>query len=320
MIAWVALLQLTIAVAGPATSPEYLPLHVARAEGLFAREGLQVSLLPARAEAPAAEALAEGRAGLAATSLDAALRLGHRNGAPPPLVFGLTAAPPVALLVPAAQAEAPRSPRDLAGRTVGIPGPGTPEHLVLLSLLARERVPVGKVTIASFGERGLARALGAGAVAAAVLGDPWATRLVATGQAAVVADFRRADDRRRWLGGETVGAAVFVAADDRASAPHLARLARALLAAVERVRSAPTGELAAELPADVVGGPEDFAVRLAGARGIYLDRGRVSVKMLEASVDLARERFPIPQKVKLPRLAELLLPGPLDEALGGPAP
>ena len=51
MLGLILLLQsLTIAVSGPATSPEYLPLRVAQAEGYFAREGLAVTLKTTRAE------------------------------------------------------------------------------------------------------------------------------------------------------------------------------------------------------------------------------------------------------------------------------
>jgi ABC-type nitrate/sulfonate/bicarbonate transport system substrate-binding protein len=84
MIAWLVLLQttLTIAVSGPATNPEYWPLHLAEAEGYFAQEKLAVSLEANRADAGAAEALGRGRVDLAATSLDAALELGHVGGRP----------------------------------------------------------------------------------------------------------------------------------------------------------------------------------------------------------------------------------------------
>src|SRR5262245_30414155 len=119
---------LTITVAGPLGSPEYLPLRIAEAEGYFADEGLRVSLRTVRAEAGAAEALGRGQSDLAATSLDAALRFGHVQGAPPRLAFGLTRAAPVALLVPAGQKDTIRTVQDLVGKTVGIPAPGTPEH------------------------------------------------------------------------------------------------------------------------------------------------------------------------------------------------
>src|SRR5260370_23074747 len=101
MLARIALLQsLPLAVSGRATSPEYLPIRVAEAEGYFTREGLAVTLKTTRAEVGAAEALAQGQADLAATSLEAVLRFTTRTATQGPrLVFGLTAAPPVALLL-----------------------------------------------------------------------------------------------------------------------------------------------------------------------------------------------------------------------------
>src|SRR5205807_10570402 len=80
MLGVIILLQtLTLAIAGPATSTEYLPLRVADAEGLFAREGLSVVVKTTRAEPGAAEALVQGQADLVATSLDAMLRFGPRS-------------------------------------------------------------------------------------------------------------------------------------------------------------------------------------------------------------------------------------------------
>ena len=129
---WAAI---TIAVAGPATSPEYLPLYVAQSEGYFAQEKLEVTLTIERSESDAAQAMARGRADIAATSLDAAYRVGHVKGALPPLLFGLTAAPPVAILVSPSHKETVRSPRDLRGQPVGLPGVGTPEQAMLATIL-----------------------------------------------------------------------------------------------------------------------------------------------------------------------------------------
>ena len=93
---WAAI---TIAVAGPVTSPEYLPVQVAQAEGYFAQEKLDVALKVERSEGEAARTLASGKADLAATSIDTAYGQGHVAGEPPLLLFGLTAAPPVAIVV-----------------------------------------------------------------------------------------------------------------------------------------------------------------------------------------------------------------------------
>ena len=115
MLGLIVLLQtLVLAVSGPPTSLEYLPIRVAEAEGYFTLEGLAVTLKTTRAESGAAEALAQGQADLAATTLEAMLRFGLRTPSQAPrLVFGLTAAPPVALLVGASHAGTVRSIDDL---------------------------------------------------------------------------------------------------------------------------------------------------------------------------------------------------------------
>lgn len=323
MIGGFVLLQisLSISVAGPATSPEYLPLRVAQAEGYFAEEKLDVALRGTRSEAEAAEALGRGQVQLAATSVEAALRLGHVEGAPPKLVFGLTAAPPVALLVPAAQKDVIRDLPDLVGKTIGIPAPGTPEHLTLLSLLAKARIRLPQVTVLSLGERGLVGAVESGQVAAAVMADPYATRLVEEGKAIALVDFRKRGEAARWLDGPAVHAALFARADTRLGAAELEPLARALLKALTRLQSAAPGELEGRLSPSAVGAPADFALRARGAREIFLPDGWVTEDMLRESVRLVRERAALSNKVKVPGgMGKLLLLEPLGHVLGPKRP
>jgi ABC-type nitrate/sulfonate/bicarbonate transport system substrate-binding protein len=309
MIAWLVLLQtaLTVAVAGPPTSPEYLPLHVAQADGLFTAQQLSVTLRSTRSDTAAAEMLATGQAQLAATSLDAALRLGGTEGVPPRLVWGLTAAPPVALLVAPGRVDTIRSAADLAGQTVAVPAPGTTEDQALGLLLARAGVPMHRVKVLSLGERGVARALEGGEVAAGVLGEPHVSRLVEGGKAVIAVDLRTAKDAAATLGGPTVGAALFARAGAEPPAATIRALRAALQAAVGRTISAEPAALQTTLPSAVIGSPADFALRLRSARDLFLSDGRVPAETLERSLDLLRARAPLPAKVKLPRKAERLL-------------
>ncbi len=318
MIALLFLLQtsLTVAVSGPYTSPEYLPLRVAEAEGYFAQEGLQVSLKTTRAEPAAAEALAQGQADLAATSLEAALRNGAGGGVPPRLVFGLTAAPPVALLVPLAHRETVKRIEDLAGRRVAVTSPGAPEYSLLFALLDRHRIKPAQLSLVSLGERGLVAALEAGEVHAGLLPDPWANRLVEEGKVTVLADFRRREEAARWLGGSTVHAALFVRPDRTPGKSELTALARALLRAVRQVETAAPEELIKRLPLRIVGLREDFVARLAGAREIYLPGGWVRLETIQLSVNQIRNRSPLSKDVRLSgRPADLLFLEPLKTLL-----
>jgi NitT/TauT family transport system substrate-binding protein len=298
---------LTIGVAGPATSAEYLPVRLAQSAGHFASEKVPARLQTFRSAAEAAEALAAGRVDLVATTLDAALRLGHVHGIPPRLVFGLTTAPPVALLVPAGRQGEIFEVADLARKTVGIPAPGTPEAEALTGILASAGLSPERVTTMSLGERPLARALAAGEVAAAVLADPWASRLVQEGQAAVLADLRQPGGVERWLGAQGVHAAVFVAGQSRLGERELVPIARALLRAMRQARTVPPDELASGMGSAAAGEEGDFALRVAGVRGVLVPDGLVTEAALEAGIELARTRARLPVAVKLPGDRERLL-------------
>lgn len=319
MLGLILLLQaLTVVVSGPPASPEYLALRVAEADGHFAREKLAVTLRTTRSEVGAAEALAQGQADLAATSLEALLRFGSRPGAPVArLVFGLTAAPPVALLA-AAQAGATQSVDKLAGLKIGLSAPGAPEHTWLLGILAAGGVGLGQVELVSLGARGLAAALEAGEVHAGLVPEPGASRLLAEGQVTRLADLRSPAGVAAALGGATVNAAVFARRDRRVADATLTAFARALLGAMERMRTAGAAELSRGLPARVAGTPEEFEARLAAAREGQLPGGQVTPEQVRRTIDLVQAHQPLPATLKLPRPEDMLHLEPLRRALTPP--
>ena len=310
-----ALLTLTVAVSGPPSSPEYLPLRIAEAEGYFTREGVEVTLRTTRAEVGAAEALAQGQADLAATSLDAVLRFGSRpTRAVPRIVFGLTAAPPVVLLA-AAQAGTSQSVEKLAGLKVGLTAPGVPEHTWLMGILARAHVAPGQIQLVSLGTRGLEAALDAAEVHAGVVHEPAASRLLAGGRATLLADLRSPAAVAGALGRVTVNAGVFIRPDRRVDERELAAFLRALLAAEDRLKTANAAVIAGRLPARALGPPEDFETRLQALRDLYLPQGRVTADQLRETIALIQATAPLPARLKLPRPEEMLHLEPLRKAL-----
>ena len=313
MLGVILLVQtLTLAIAGPATSPEYLPLRAAEAEGYFAREGLNVVVRTARAEPAAAEALAQGRADLAATSLEAMLRFGPRLAAQGPrIVFGLSAAPQVALLVPTSQAEVVKSVGDLAGTRIGIVSPGAPEQAWLVGLLARAGLTLAQVSAVSYGSRALAIAVESGEIHAGLVPEPHASRLVSEGHARVLADLRNPDAVAQALGTTTVNAAVFARADRRPSDQDLSAFARAVLAAQQRLATATPDALAALLGKRVAG--SDFAARLDAARAMYLTGGVVTAEQVKQTLTLIRGHQPLPVTSRVPSPELLLLMEPLRQ-------
>ncbi|HTO14067.1 MAG TPA: ABC transporter substrate-binding protein [Candidatus Binatia bacterium] len=320
MLGVILLLQtLTLAIAGPATSPEYLPLRVAEAGGHFTREGLNVVLKTTRAEPGAAEALVQGQADLAATSLEAMLRFGPRSAAQAPrLVFGLSAAPPVALLVPTTQAEIVKSVSDLPGTRVGLSSPGAPEQAWLGWLLARAGLTLAQVWVVSHGSRGLVSAVESGDVHAGLVAEPFASRLVADGRARVLVDLRTPAAVTQALGAPTVNAAVFARADRRPRDRDLAAFARAVLAAEQQLATAPPEELAGKLGKRVLGSGDDFAGRVESTRGMYLPGGLVSAEQVKQTFLIIRAHQPLPATSRVPSPEELLHVEPLQR-LSAPA-
>jgi len=320
MLGVILLLQtLTLAIAGPAASPEYLPLRVAHAEGHFAREGLNVVLKTTRAEPGAAEALVQGQADLAATSLEAMLRFGPRSAAQAPrIVFGLSAAPPVALLVPTSQAETVKTVTDLPGTRVGLSTPGAPEQAWLAWLLARSGMTLAQVWVVSHGNRGLVSAVETGDVHAGLVPEPFASRLLADGRARLLVDLRTPAAVTQALGGLTVNAAVFARADRRPRDRDLAAFARAVLAAEQQLATAPPAELAAKLGKRVAGSGDDFAERLESTRAIYLDGGLVTAEQVKQTMALIRAHQPLPATSRVPSPEDLLHLEPLRR-LSAPA-
>jgi NitT/TauT family transport system substrate-binding protein len=321
MIGVILLLQsLTLALAGPPTSPEYLPVRVAEAEGYFRREGLAVTLRATRAEPGAAEALVQGQADVAATTLDAILRFGSRAATQAPkLVFGLTAAPPVALVVPASQAEIVKSLNDLPGTRVGLTTPGAPEHAWFGWLLARAGLSIAQMWVVSHGSRGLVAAVESGDVHSGLVPEPYASRLAAEGRARILVDLRTPAAVAQVLGAATVNAALFVRADRRPADRDLGALARALLAAERRIATAAPADLAARLPARVTAPGDEFAARLEATRYIYLPAGLVTADQVRETITLIRAHQPLPVTARIPTPEDLLHVEPLKRTLSAPA-
>jgi NitT/TauT family transport system substrate-binding protein len=319
MLGLILLLQaIVVVVSGPPTSPEYLPIRIADAYGYFAREQLTVTLRSTRAESGAAEALAQGQADLAATSLEAMLRYGARTTSPR-LVFGLTAAPPVALLVAGPRVEAVRTVKDLANGKVGFTNPGSPEQTWLQAMLARSGLAPLAVEMVSLGA-GLVSALDRGEVTAAFVAEPAAATLVRDGRAHLLVDLRSPRAVMAALGTATVNGAVFARSDRRPSDRVLAAFARAVLAAERRLASEPPAALGARLPRHVVGTDEEFARRLDATQRIYLPNGLVTPEAAAYTIEIMRAHLPLPVSAKVPTPAELLYLAPLRRALTAKPP
>ena len=306
-------LSLTVAVGGPADDPAYLPVHVAVALGTFEAEGVKVTLKREKHPTGAVTALRDRETGIAVTTLDEAIRGAWARKIPVQVLAAHVRAPAVALLVAPAARDTVRRVEDLRSKPVGIPGPGTTGHLLLAALLRGARIQPWQVDTRSVGSTALLAQLGAGDLVAAMVEEPWVSRLLAAGRASVLIDFRQPSEVERVLGGpfyEVVSVAVSPPKDDkdkketskagtdakkgtpaRIEPPPEAALA-AYARAVARVQawlaSTPSAVVAERLPPALVGDRTRFEARLGAQQAAYAGTGDVTREGLEATIRVLR--------------------------------
>ena len=248
------------------------------------------------------------------------LRFGPRvDSQGPRLVLGLTAAPPVVLVVADAHKTVVRSIEDLPGTRVGLSTPGAPEQAWFAWLLARAGLSVAQMWMVSRGEHGVVHAVETGDVHVALVHEPAASRLIASGQARVLVDLRSPAAVRQAVGAATVNAAVFMRNDRRLRERDLTAFARAVLAAQRRIAEGNSDALAAKLPRAVTVEPAEFEGRLAASRGIYLKDGMVTLEQVRETLVLIRAHLPLPVTTRVPRPEDLVQVGPTRRGVTQPA-
>jgi ABC-type nitrate/sulfonate/bicarbonate transport system substrate-binding protein len=336
--------ELVVSVGGAAENPAYLPVHAAVALGTFEAEGVRVTLRRAKHPTAAMEALRDKVAAVAVTTADQAVRGGWARKTPVRVVVAHTQAPAVALMVPGKDARGPR-PESFRDRRIGIPGPGTTGHLVLLTLLRARRVEPWQLELVSLGGPGLLTRLRSGTLDGAVVEELWVTRALETGSGAVWLDFRRPADALAHLGGpfyEVVSVTLAEAkapeegkaakaktpeekaAEEQAREKRgaaLAAYARALIRVQAWLATAPAAAIAERLPAEFARDRERFLARFAPLQGAYVADGEATEAGLAATLRVLRagSPWPVDLEVTPERLREPPAVTAARRALG-PAP
>jgi NitT/TauT family transport system substrate-binding protein len=256
-----------------------IPYEMARANGFFTKEGLDVELVYLRGGSAAIQALVGAAVDYAATSLDVALQAFAHGGAI--TRFASTGKLPLfALAVSPQSAGKIAGLKDLEGRTVGVSGLGNADHALALYLLKKAGADASKVQFATLGPN-LMEALRQGQIDAGLVQEPALTLVVRAGGKALVNAMETAD-AQRYLGGnyEFMGVAVRTSeiAPRRA---EMEALARALQGALLAVQSATPDDLVKALPLEMKAGAD-----LGEMRDIF-GRYRGSLYPTTVKIDLA---------------------------------
>jgi NitT/TauT family transport system substrate-binding protein len=335
----------TVSVGGPTDDPAYLPVHAAAALGTFAAEGIEVTLKRAKHPTAAVAALREREAGIAVATLDEGIRGGWSRKLPLQVIVAHVRAPTVALLVAPGARDTIRRVEDLRGKPVGMPGPGTTGHLLLAALLRGARIEPSKVDVRSVVAPALLTQFASGDLGAAMVEEPWVSRLLEAERASALIDLRQPAEIERLFGGpfyEVVSLAAAPVKEVPKAKPRtsltapkeppppiqpppdavLAAYARALARVQVWLATTPPQEIAERLPANLVGDRARFAARIGPRQAAYAGSGEATAVGLTATLRVLRGGgSPWPATLSLGP-DDLVSPPAVAEARGqlGPAP
>lgn len=144
-------------------------LHIAAERGLFAAEGLDVTIVPATHGKAAMDELRQGRADIAATA-DVVFLLAAIRGEPLAALASVLGASGDNAVI-ARRDRRIAAPRDLAGKRIGVSA-GTSGEYFLWAFLVRHRLAPDAVTLVDLAPGQIAAALAAGSIDAAATWAP----------------------------------------------------------------------------------------------------------------------------------------------------
>ena len=230
-----------------------VPYEVARADGYFKNQGLDVQLVYTRGGNAAMQALVGGAVDYAATALDVALQV-YVNVHADIRRFAVTGRLPLFAVVTAPKAASQiQSIKDLEGKTVGVSALGNADHSLTIYLLKQAGADPAKVQFATMGVN-LFEALRQGQIDAGVVQEPALTLLRRAG-ARVLVNAMDLDDAKRYLGGayEFMGVAVRGKELEQRK-PEMALLVKALSDALKALHRMSGDQLMAALPREMTSG------------------------------------------------------------------
>jgi hypothetical protein len=204
--------------------------------------------------------------------------------------------------------------------------------------MRQARLQPWQIDVRSVGTTGLLARLGEGELAAAMVEEPWVTRLLAADRAGLLVDFRKPAEVERVIGGpfyEVVSVVVGPPTDEEIKAAKEAKKAgkklppprqepppesalTAYVRAVARVQAwlatTPPAAVAERLPASLVGERGRFEARLAALQGAYAGTGDTTREGFESTIRVLRSGgspWPVTLSVGPDELAA---PAPVTEA------
>jgi len=260
-----------------------LPWELAKALNYFDEANIDLELQYAPNATQAAAALVAGTVDFGGSSLDHSIRA-QLQGKPTRMIVSFARLPGVALVARPDRKAQLSSLVALRGTTIAVPGIGSGAHVLLTYLLRSQASldPDHDYRVQAFAPAEFAGALERGDVAAAMITDPLITQMVSSGKAALIVDLRHEDETVKTLGGRYQFTGAVARADMLDANPALVqRVVNVLVRTLRYIARTPASEIAAGMPADLVGSDRQLYIAALETSKQYLspdgtiDRGSV---------------------------------------------
>ncbi len=287
----IALLLLTLAltpgIAGSAGEPvtlaysqigllAHLPWQVALGQKYFEEQGLEPKGYNFESGAKSIAALIGGSADFAANALEHAIKA-KVQGKDLVYVYSSTRLPGFGLAVASAQRGEIKSVADLKGKLIGVSGIGAASHVLLDYILKKNGVDPKEVKVIAVGLSTFPPALEGGKIVAGMAGEPFFSRMVAKGTAFSLGNLSSLKETQAILGGEYVFSGAITRPDVIQKRPQIVqKVVTALVKASHFIETKTPEEIAAAVPAELVGERVQYIEALRASREIYAPQGMVS--------------------------------------------
>ena len=252
----------------------YLPAKLTERLGYFKDEGLDVDLINEAAGVDAENELLAGQVQGVVGFYDHCIDL-QSKGKFVESVVQFSRAPGEVELVSTKHPEI-KPPADFKGKNLGVTGLGSSTNFLTQYMAVKSGVKLGEFTSVPVGAGDtFIAAMQQDQIQAGMTTEPTITRLLKTGQAAVLVDMRTVEGAKAALGGTYPAASLYMATDYVESHKETAqKLANAFVKTLKYINSHSGAEIAAEMPADYyVGDKEGYVKALDAGKGMFTPDG-----------------------------------------------
>jgi NitT/TauT family transport system substrate-binding protein len=255
----------------------YLPAQLADRLGYFKEQGLDVELLSEPAGVNAEDALLTGVVQGVVGFYDHTIDL-QAKGKAVLSVVQLTQAPGEVMLVSSRTAETLKSPKDFAGKNLGVTGLGSSTHLLIQYLAIVNGIKPSKLTAVPVGAGDtFIAAMRKGRIDAGMTTEPTVSRLLHTGEAKVLVDMRSPEDTIGALGGIYPASCLYMRAFwVNNHKQQVQKLANAFVKALKYIQSHSAEDIASHMPTDYYAGDKDLYIKaLTNSKATFTPDGRM---------------------------------------------